>query len=127
MLTGNFDKEKVEAVLAEKVAEEEPKESFSIESELSRIQEDNLKNEFEALKLEHETLLKEHKKIKKDYNKLNASYTKLKEEDSQLSFGSMNVNSEVVDELLNLDILNMNLIDCVNTLYNLQKKAKENR
>ena len=127
VLTGNFDKEKVEAVLAEKVAEEEPKESFSIESELSRIQEDNLKNEFEALKLEHETLLKEHKKIKKDYNKLNASYTKLKEEDSQLSFGSMNVNSEVVDELLNLDILNMNLIDCVNTLYNLQKKAKENR
>ncbi|MDY4573619.1 MAG: DNA mismatch repair protein MutS, partial [Intestinibacter sp.] len=127
VLTGNFDKEKIEAVLAEKVAEEAPSESFSIESELSRIQEDNLKNEFEALKLEHETLLKEHKKIKKDYNKLNASYTKLKEEDSQLSFGSMNVNSEVVDELLNLDILNMNLIDCVNTLYNLQKKAKENR
>ena len=71
--------------------------------------------------------MKEHKKIKKDYNNLNASYTKLKEEDSQLSFGSINPSNEVIDELLNLDILNMNLIDCVNTLYNLQKKAKENR
>ena len=72
-------------------------------------------------------LLKEHKKMKKDYNKLNANYTKLKEEDSQISFGNITPNSEVLDELLNLDILNMNLIDCVNTLYNLQKKAKENK
>ena len=55
------------------------------------------------------------------------NYTKLKEEDSQISFGNITPNSEVLDELLNLDILNMNLIDCVNTLYNLQKKAKENK
>ena len=132
VLTGNFDKEKIEAALSEKVSKEqlskyESVDGVSIESELSKIEEANLKNEFEALKLEHETLLKEHKKIKKDYNKLNASYTKLKEEDSQLSFGSINPSNEVIDELLNLDILNMNLIDCVNTLYNLQKKAKENR
>lgn len=130
VLTGNFDKEKVEAVLAEKVLEEEAitkEENFSIESELSRIENENLKNEFEALKLEHETMLKDYKKIKKDYDKLNANYMKLKDEDSQLSFGNMNGNSELIDELSNLDILNMSLIDCVNTLYNLQKKAKENR
>ena len=104
-----------------------PQDLFSFENELNKIENSNLKNEYDSLKLEHETLLKEHKKMKKDYNKLNANYTKLKEEDSQISFGNITPNSEVLDELLNLDILNMNLIDCVNTLYNLQKKAKENK
>ena len=100
---------------------------FRFDNDLNKIEQDYINNEYESLKLEHETLLKEHKKMKKDYNKLNANYTKLKEEDSQISFGNITPNNEVLDELLNLDILNMNLIDCVNTLYILQKKAKENR
>ncbi|MDO5009845.1 MAG: DNA mismatch repair protein MutS, partial [Intestinibacter bartlettii] len=143
VLTGNFDKDKIEKqqseiavtstidiskeVVKENNEENAPQDLFSFENELNKIENSNLKNEYETLKLEHETLLKEHKKMKKDYNKLNANYTKLKEEDSQLSFGNITPNNEVLDELLNLDILNMNLIDCVNTLYNLQKKAKENR
>ena len=149
VLTGSLDKEKMNLMLdkANKealvtadlqlkdidVVREDDKsqiqvtDEFSFENELNKIEQDNIKNEYESLKLEHETLLKEHKKMKKDYNKLNANYTKLKEEDSQISFGNITPNNEVLDELLNLDILNMNLIDCVNTLYNLQKKAKENR
>lgn len=146
VLTGNFDKDKIaktnsevaitstEHISKEVVKESDnkslynaPQDLFSFENELNKIENSNLKNEYDSLKLEHETLLKEHKKMKKDYNKLNANYTKLKEEDSQISFGNIIPNSEVLDELLNLDILNMNLIDCVNTLYNLQKKAKENK
>lgn len=146
VLTGNFDKDKIaktnsevavtstEYISKEVVKESDnkslynaPQDLFSFENELNKIENSNLKNEYDSLKLEHETLLKEHKKMKKDYNKLNANYTKLKEEDSQISFGNITPNSEVLDELLNLDILNMNLIDCVNTLYNLQKKAKENK
>ena len=146
VLTGNFDKDKIaktnsevaitstEHISKEVVKEgynkslyNAPQDLFSFENELNKIENSNLKNEYDSLKLEHETLLKEHKKMKKDYNKLNANYTKLKEEDSQISFGNITPNSEVLDELLNLDILNMNLIDCVNTLYNLQKKAKENK
>ena len=146
VLTGNFDKDKIaktnsevaitstEHISKEVVKESDnkslynaPQDLFSFENELNKIENSNLKNEYDSLKLEHETLLKEHKKMKKDYNKLNANYTKLKEEDSQISFGNITPNSEVLDELLNLDILNMNLIDCVNTLYNLQKKAKENK
>ena len=146
VLTGNFDKDKIaktnsevaitstEHISKEVVKESEnaslynaPQDLFSFENELNKIENSNLKNEYDSLKLEHETLLKEHKKMKKDYNKLNANYTKLKEEDSQISFGNITPNNEVLDELLNLDILNMNLIDCVNTLYNLQKKAKENK
>lgn len=146
VLTGNFDKDKIaktnsevaitstEHISKEVVKEGDnkslynaPQDLFSFENELNKIENSNLKNEYDSLKLEHETLLKEHKKMKKDYNKLNANYTKLKEEDSQISFGNITPNSEVLDELLNLDILNMNLIDCVNTLYNLQKKAKENK
>ena len=146
VLTGNFDKDKIaktnsevaitstEYISKEVVKESHnealynaPQDLFSFENELNKIENSNLKNEYDSLKLEHETLLKEHKKMKKDYNKLNANYTKLKEEDSQISFGNITPNSEVLDELLNLDILNMNLIDCVNTLYNLQKKAKENK
>ena len=146
VLTGNFDKDKIaktnsevaitstEYISKEVVKESHnealynaPQDLFSFENELNKIENSNLKNEYDSLKLEHETLLKEHKKMKKDYNKLNVNYTKLKEEDSQISFGNITPNSEVLDELLNLDILNMNLIDCVNTLYNLQKKAKENK
>ena len=146
VLTGNFDKDKIaktnsevaitstEYISKEVVKESHnealynaPQDLFSFENELNKIENSNLKNEYDSLKLEHETLLKEHKKMKKDYNKLNANYTKLKEEDSQISFGNITPNNEVLDELLNLDILNMNLIDCVNTLYNLQKKAKENK
>ncbi len=128
VLTGNFTKEKKEVILADEVKDDNIKEdTLTLENELKKIEESNIKIEFEALKLEHETLLKEHKKIKKDYNKLNTSYTKLKEEDSQLSFGTINEKSELLDELINLDILNMSLIDCVNTLYNLQKKAKANK
>ena len=146
VLTGNFDKDKIaktnsevaitstEHISKEVVKESDnkslynsPQDLFSFENELNKIENSNLKNEYDSLKLEHETLLKEHKKMKKDYNKLNANYTKLKEEDSQISFGNITPNSDVLDELLNLDILNMNLIDCVNTLYNLQKKAKENK
>ncbi len=144
VLTGNFDKDKIaktnsevaitstEYISKEVVKESHnealynaPQDLFSFENELNKIENSNLKNEYDSLKLEHETLLKEHKKMKKDYNKLNANYTKLKEEDSQISFGNITPNSEVLDELLNLDILNMNLIDCVNTLYNLQKKQKK--
>ena len=146
VLTGNFDKDKIAKtnsevaitstidISKEVVKESEnaslykaPQDLFSFENELNKIENSNLKNEYDSLKLEHETLLKEHKKMKKDYNKLNANYTKLKEEDSQISFGNITPNSEVLDEILNLDILNMILIDCVNTLYNLQKKAKENK
>lgn len=146
VLTGNFDKDKIAKTnsevaitstidISKEVVKESdnkslynaPQDLFSFENELNKIENSNLKNEYDSLKLEHETLLKEHKKMKKDYNKLNANYTKLKEEDSQISFGNITPNSEVLDELLNLDILNMNLIDCVNTLYNLQKKAKENK
>ena len=146
VLTGNFDKDKIAKTnsevaitstehISKVVVKESDNKSlynaqqdlFSFENELNKIENSNLKNEYDSLKLEHETLLKEHKKMKKDYNKLNANYTKLKEEDSQISFGNITPNSEVLDELLNLDILNMNLIDCVNTLYNLQKKAKENK
>ena len=146
VLTGNFDKDKIaktnsevaitstEHISKEVVKESDnkslynaPQDLFSFENELNKIENSNLKNEYDSLKLEHETLLKEHKKMKKEYNKLNANYTKLKEEDSQISFGNITPNSKVLDELLNLDILNMNLIDCVNTLYNLQKKAKENK
>ena len=135
VLTGNFDKDKIaktnsevavtstEYISKEVVKESDnkslynaPQDLFSFENELNKIENSNLKNEYDSLKLEHETLLKEHKKMKKDYNKLNANYTKLKEEDSQISFGNITPNSEVLDELLNLDILNMNLIDCVNTL-----------
>ena len=149
VLTGSLDKEKMKLMLdkankealvtadlqlkdIDVVREDDKSQTqvtneFSFENELNKIEQDNIKNEYESLKLEHETLLKEHKKMKKDYNKLNANYTKLKEEDSQISFGNITPNNEVLDELLNLDILNMNLIDCVNTLYNLQKKAKENK
>ena len=127
LVTADLQLKDIDVVREDDKSQTQVTNEFSFENELNKIEQDNIKNEYESLKLEHETLLKEHKKMKKDYNKLNANYTKLKEEDSQISFGNITPNNEVLDELLNLDILNMNLIDCVNTLYNLQKKAKENR
>ena len=127
LVTADLQLKDIDVVREDDKSQTQVTDEFSFENELNKIEQDNIKNEYESLKLEHETLLKEHKKMKKDYNKLNANYTKLKEEDSQISFGNITPNNEVLDELLNLDILNMNLIDCVNTLYNLQKKAKENR
>ena len=127
LVTADLQLKDIDVVREDDKSQTQVTNEFSFENELNKIEQDNIKNEYESLKLEHETLLKEHKKMKKDYNKLNANYTKLKEEDAQISFGNIIPNNEVLDELLNLDILNMNLIDCVNTLYNLQKKAKENR
>ena len=63
--------------------------------------------------------------------KQNDDKEKINQEDSvkevaltQISFDS--VNRDILsEEILNLDILNMTPLDAINSLYNLQRKAKE--
>ena len=49
----------------------------NLEIELKRLEESNLKNEFEALKIEKENLNKNYKKLKKDYEKLNHDFEEI--------------------------------------------------
>ena len=104
--------------------------------EMKRLEESNLKNEYESLKLEQENLNKSYKKIKKDYEKLHDEYEKLKTESlnnklneevavsmDQMTFDIVEDNN-ILDEIKNLDILSMTPLDAMNALFNLQKKVK---
>ena len=107
-----------------------------LETEMKRLEESNLKNEYESLKLEQENLNKSYKKIKKDYEKLHDEYEKLKTESlnnklneevavsmDQMTFDIVEDNN-ILDEIKNLDILSMTPLDAMNALFNLQKKVK---
>ena len=96
-----------------------------------------MKNENEHLKLEKESLNKTYKKLKKDYEKLNDEYERLKGESldnvvnkevavsvDQISFDVVK-DDDILEEIKNLDILSMTPLDAMNTLFNLQKKAKK--
>ncbi|MGS5516111.1 DNA mismatch repair protein MutS [Clostridioides difficile] len=131
----NGDKEKTNAT------------SINLDEELLKVNQSNFKNKYESLKIEHELIVKDYKHIKKDYDKLNSKFKllndevalikenddmeKTNKEDSvkevaltQISFDS--VKRDILsEEILNLDILNMTPLDAINSLYNLQKKAKE--
>lgn len=119
----------------------------NLDEELVKVNQSNFKNKYESLKIEHELIVKDYKHIKKDYDKLNSKFKalndevalmkqnddkeKINQEDSvkevaltQISFDS--VNRDILsEEILNLDILNMTPLDAINSLYNLQRKAKE--
>lgn len=102
-----------------------------IELELKRLEESNLKNEFEALKLEKESINKTYKKLKRDYDRLNAEFEKLNNNVNQevavsvdqISFDIVNDNN-IINEIKELDILSMTPLDAMNALFNLQKKVK---
>ena len=104
----------------------------NLEIELKRLEESNLKNEFEALKIEKENLNKNYKKLKKDYEKLNHDFeeinNKINEEvaisEDQISFAIVNEDNNILDEIKNLDILSMTPLDAMNVLFSLQKKVK---
>ena len=104
----------------------------NLEIELKRLEESNLKNEFEALKIEKENLNKNYKKLKKDYEKLNHDFeeinNKINEEvaisEDQISFAIVNEADNILDEIKNLDILSMTPLDAMNALFSLQKKVK---
>ena len=104
----------------------------NLEIELKRLEESNLKNEFEALKIEKENLNKNYKKLKKDYEKLNHDFeeinNKINEEvaisEDQISFAIVNEDDNILDEIKNLDILSMTPLDAINALFSLQKKVK---
>ena len=104
----------------------------NLEIELKRLEESNLKNEFEALKIEKENLNKNYKKLKKDYEKLNHDFeeinNKINEEvaisEDQISFEIVNEDDNILDEIKNLDILSMTPLDAMNALFSLQKKVK---
>ena len=104
----------------------------NLEIELNRLEESNLKNEFEALKIEKENLNKNYKKLKKDYEKLNHDFeeinNKINEEvaisEDQISFAIVNEDDNILDEIKNLDILSMTPLDAMNALFSLQKKVK---
>ena len=104
----------------------------NLEIELKRLEESNLKNEFEALKIEKENLNKNYKKLKKDYEKLNHDFeeinNKINEEvaisEDQISFEIVNEDDNILDEIKNLDILSMTPLDAMNVLFSLQKKVK---
>ena len=104
----------------------------NLEIELKRLEESNLKNEFEALKIEKENLNKNYKKLKKDYEKLNHDFeeinNKINEEvaisEDQISFAIVNEDNNILDEIKNLDILSMTPLDAMNALFSLQKKVK---
>lgn len=104
----------------------------NLEIELKRLEESNLKNEFEALKIEKENLNKNYKKLKKDYEKLNYDFeeinNKINEEvaisEDQISFAIVNEDDNILDEIKNLDILSMTPLDAMNALFSLQKKVK---
>ena len=104
----------------------------NLEIELKRLEESNLKNEFEALKIEKENLNKNYKKLKKDYEKLNHDFeeinNKINEEvaisEDQISFAIVNEDDNILDEIKNLDILSMTPLDAMNALFSLQKKVK---
>lgn len=102
-----------------------------IELELKRLEESNLKNEFEALKLEKESINKTYKKLKRDYDRLNDEFEKLNNNVNQevavsvdqISFDIVNDNN-IINEIKELDILSMTPLDAMNALFNLQKKVK---
>ena len=102
-----------------------------LELEIKRLEESNLKNEFEALKIENENLSKTYKKLKRDYEKLSDDFeeisNKVNEEvaisEDQISFAIVEDNN-ILDEIKNLDILSMTPLDAMNALFNLQKKVK---
>lgn len=102
-----------------------------IEIELKRLEESNLKNEFEALKLEKESINKTYKKLKRDYDRLNDEFEKLNNNVNQevavsvdqISFDIVNDNN-IINEIKELDILSMTPLDAMNALFNLQKKVK---
>ena len=107
-----------------------------LQKEIDKLNSNNFKNEYESLKKEHNELIKDYKHIKRDFEKLNKDYKYLSENQeynvvkesaiTQISFDSIN-NNELVDEILSLDILTMTPLDAMNALFNLQKKAKEQK
>ena len=107
-----------------------------LQKEIDKLNSNNFKNEYESLKKEHNELVKDYKHIKRDFEKLNKDYKYLSENQeysvvkesaiTQISFDSIN-NNELVDEILSLDILTMTPLDAMNALFNLQKKAKEQK
>ena len=107
-----------------------------LQKEIDKLNSNNFKNEYESLKKEHNELIKDYKHIKRDFEKLNKDYKYLSENQeynvvkesaiTQISFDTIN-NNELADEILNLDILTMTPLDAMNALFNLQKKAKEQK
>ena len=107
-----------------------------LQKEIDKLSSNNFKNEYEALKKEHNELVKDYKHIKKDFEKLNKDYKVLSENQennvvkesaiTQISFDTIN-NNELVDDILGLDILTMTPLDAMNALFNLQRKAKEQK
>ena len=107
-----------------------------LQKEIDKLNSNNFKNEYESLKKEHNELIKDYKHIKRDFEKLNKDSKYLSENQennvvkesaiTQISFDTIN-NNELADEILNLDILTMTPLDAMNALFNLQKKAKEQK
>ena len=108
-----------------------------LQNEINKLSSNNFKNEYESLKKEHSELVKDYKNIKRDFEKLNKDYKNLSENQennvvvkesaiTQISFDTIN-NNELADDILNLDILTMTPLDAMNALFNLQRKAKEQK
>ncbi len=106
----------------------------NIDDELKKIELSNILNEYELLKLKEENLDKANKRLKKDYDILNEEYKKIQKENTNMYKDSSEVldqitfdiveESSVLEEIKDLDILSMTPLDAMNTLFNLQKKAK---
>ena len=94
-----------------------------------------LEDEYNILKYKYEELNKDHTSLQNSYNnldkeneelnrKINSSNMVKEVAISQVSFDNLGQTS-LLDEIANIDILNMTPLDAMNTIYMLQRKAKD--
>ena len=106
-----------------------------LELESLRTEVNKLEDEYNILKYKYEELDRDHISLQNSYNNLDKeneelnrkinSNNRVKEVAiSQVSFDNLGQTS-LLDEIANIDILNMTPLDAMNTIYMLQRKAKD--
>lgn len=109
--------------------------SKELELESLRTEVNKLEDEYNILKHKYEELDRDHISLQNNYNNLDKeneelnrkinSNNRVKEVAiSQVSFDNLGQTS-LLDEIANIDILNMTPLDAMNTIYMLQRKAKD--
>ena len=109
--------------------------SKELELESLRTEVNKLEDEYNILKYKYEELDRDHISLQNSYNNLDKeneelnrkinSNNRVKEVAiSQVSFDNLGQTS-LLDEIANIDILNMTPLDAMNTIYMLQRKAKD--
>ncbi|MDB8793371.1 DNA mismatch repair protein MutS [Romboutsia sp. 1001216sp1] len=109
--------------------------SKELELESLRTEVNKLEDEYNILKHKYEELDRDHISLQNNYNnldkeneelnrKINSSNRVKEVAISQVSFDNLGQTS-LLDEIANIDILNMTPLDAMNTIYMLQRKAKD--